>query len=50
MVITITFGLTFGTILTMIAVPVLYATLGRLQPAEQSVEPGADNETAGQPA
>jgi len=50
MAITIMFGLTFGTILTMIVVPVLYATLGRLQPGAQNTEPGADNEAAGQPA
>jgi multidrug efflux pump subunit AcrB len=50
MAITIMFGLTFGTILTMVVVPVLYATLGRLQPPEQGVTPATDNETAGQPA
>ncbi len=35
--ITIMFGLTFGTILTMIVVPVLYATLNRLHPQERAV-------------
>ena len=49
MAITIMFGLTFGTLLTMVVVPVLYATLNRLQPAEQGVEPAADKETAGKP-
>ena len=38
MAITIMFGLTFGTLLTMIAVPVFYATLGRLQPPQQRAE------------
>ena len=43
MAITIMFGLTFGTMLTMVVVPVLYATLNRLQPPEQGVEPAGDN-------
>jgi multidrug efflux pump subunit AcrB len=50
MAITIMFGLTFGTILTMVMVPVLYATLNRLQPPEQGRGATADNEAAGQPA
>ncbi|MEN8802581.1 MAG: efflux RND transporter permease subunit, partial [Thiogranum sp.] len=49
MAITIMFGLTFGTMLTMVVVPVLYATLNRLHPPEQDVEPAADNKKLGQP-
>lgn len=37
MAITIMFGLTFGTILTMVVVPLLYATLNRLYSPEQAV-------------
>jgi multidrug efflux pump subunit AcrB len=37
MAITIMFGLTFGTILTMVVVPVLYATLNRLYAPDQAV-------------
>ncbi len=36
MAITIMFGLTFGTILTMVVVPVLYATLNRLHPPDHN--------------
>ena len=48
--ITIMSGLTFGTILTMVVVPVLYATLNRLQPTEKGAEPVSDKGVAGQPA
>ncbi len=35
MAVTIMAGLTFGTVLTMVAVPVLYATLYRVAPPEK---------------
>ena len=35
MAVTIMAGLTFGTVLTMVAVPVLYATLYRVEPSEK---------------
>jgi hypothetical protein len=44
------FGLIFGTIFTMVVVPVLYVTLNRLQPPGQGIESAAANEEAGQPA
>jgi len=46
--ITIMFGLTFGTILTMVVVPTFYATLYRLKRPEQEVQ--QQPEETGQPA
>jgi len=50
MAITIMFGLTFGTLLTMVLVPVFYATLNGLHPPQQGGEPAADKGAVGQPA
>ena len=50
MAITIMFGLTFGTLLTMVVVPVFYATLNGLQPPQRGADPAMANETANQPA
>ena len=50
MAIAIMFGLTFVIILTMVVLPVRYATLNRLQPAGKGAESTIDNEAAGQPA
>jgi multidrug efflux pump subunit AcrB len=49
MAITIMFGLSFGTLLTMIAVPVFYAALNRVYPPERSGG-GALGETQATPA
>jgi multidrug efflux pump subunit AcrB len=48
--ITTMFGLTFGTILTMVVVPVLYGTLNRLQLPGLGGGHAVDNEGAGQAA
>ena len=46
MAVTIMFGLAFGTILTMVLVPVLYALLYRLEPPEKAGPVVADAQTA----
>jgi len=50
MAITIMSGLTFGTVLTMVVVPVLYTTLNRLYPPEQVSGLLSDEQTASRPA
>ena len=47
---TIMFGLTFGTILTMVVVTALYITLNRLRQPDRGVEPEVGNEATGLPA
>jgi Cu/Ag efflux pump CusA len=46
MAVTIMFGLAFGTILTMVLVPVLYALLYRLEPPDKAGQVVADAKTA----
>jgi Cu/Ag efflux pump CusA len=48
MAITIMFGLTFGTVLTMVVVPVLYATLNRLYPPKQVTGSLSEDQAASQ--
>jgi multidrug efflux pump subunit AcrB len=50
MAITIMTGLTFGTILTMVVVPVFYATLNRLYPPEQVSRSLSDTQATSQSA
>ena len=49
MAITIMFGLTFGTLLTMVVVPLLYVMFNGIKQTEQSVELAADSEEMGKP-